>query len=143
MAQDNRTKITIEDLKKSSSNQKVKLTAKVYTFAEDTFQVYNLTQTIKGESRNIAVIPMKGDNGKVQDVPLRYFCTRSFIDNTHDKELREIKGFCEFNDLVECYELLEKAFADGSKFTTKLETYLGLYNETPYATFIQSLIKSE
>lgn len=143
MAQDSRTKITLEDLKKSASNQKVKLTAKSYTFAEDTFQVYNLTQTIKGESRNVAVIPMKGDNGKVQDVPLRYFCTRSFIDNTHDKELREIEGFCEDNDLVVCYELLEASFGTGIEFRTKLETYTGLYNETPYATFIQSLVKSE
>lgn len=143
MAQEARRKITVDDLKKASSNQKVKLTAKRYTFAEDTFAVYNIQQTIRNETRNVAVIPMKGDNGKVQDIPLRYFCTRSFIDNTNNKELKEIEGFCPINDLVEAYEMLEKAFAEGQSFSTKLETYTGMFEDRPYATFIQSLVKSE
>lgn len=143
MAQDARHKITVDDLKKASSNQKVKLTAKTYTFAEETFAVYNIKQTIKNETRNVAVIPMKGNNGKVQDVPLRYFCTRSYIDNTNNKELKEIEAFCPINDLVEAYEMLEKVFTEGQSFSTKLETYTGMFEDRPYATFIQSLVKSE
>lgn len=143
MAQDNRRKITVDDLKKASNNQKVKLTAQTYTFAEDTFAVYNIQQTIRTETRDVAVIPMKGDNGKVQDVPLRYFCTRSFLDNTNTQKLDEIDAFCPINDLVEAYEMLEKVFTDKPTFKVNLKTYTGMFEDRPYATFIQSLVKSE
>lgn len=143
MAQEARHKITVDDLKKASSNQKVKLTAQTYTFAEDTFAVYNIQQTIRTETHNVAVIPMKGNNGKVQDVPLRYFCTRSYIDNTNNKELKEIEAFCPINDLVEAYEMLEKAFSEKLTFKVSLQTYTGMFDDRPYATFIQSLVKSE
>ena len=143
MAQEARHKITVDDLKKASSNQKVRLTAKTYTFAEETFAVYNIQQTIRTKTFNVAVIPMKGDNGKVQDVPLRYFCTRSYIDNANNEELKEIEGFCPINDLVECYEMLDEAFKNKVSFSVELKIYTGLYEDRPYATFIQSLVKFE